>query len=590
MSWQERAADPEGQGDAAPWVAGQDDAEPQPAEPHAGPHAGPWAPGRDYAGPEPAGPWAPGRDYAGPQSAGPQDVPLAAPRDYAEPWAACQDYGRHWAPGQDEGGPWAPGGDYAGPWAPGPGEPESWAPGGDYAGPQPAGRWAPGRDYAGPLAPGPGEPESWAPGGDYAGPQPAGRWAPGRDHESWTAGSGGHPDPLAPGYYGDELPTAEPGGGWAHTEPWSAGHALPSQPWAGPDHQRQAAQAEYAYQEDWDQAGGDSAEDADYDWYRYLGQGLSTNAKPSAAPAERPSATGKGPARSAQPGSGKAARRGDRRPGRRKSSAGDPDPDARAASHVPVERLARSQAPAAPVPAAPVPAQRAPAQSVPSTQVTSKPVPSERSAGKEALDRPGRQAARSAARARRGGRSGKHSRWRFAGLAGGAIVLVASAAVVLSARTSGGVAHVMVTPSKLGNYAQAPSLARDMGAAALQKQIVASSSGEAKHVVYAVYEEATGPAAQHGPQIILFIGGNRSGTSASSFMTSFAGKLAGAATTSAGSMGGAAACVPSVGGRLAECAWADNDTFGVIASPTLSASALASELRTVRPLVEKRAG
>jgi hypothetical protein len=572
MSWQERAADPEGQGDAAPWVAGQDYAEPRPAGPH--------------AGPQPAGPWAPGRDYAGRQPAGPQDVPWAAPHDYAEPWAAGQDYAGYWAPGQDEAGPWAPGQDYTGP------------------------------------------------------------RAAGRDHESWTAGSGGHPEPWAPGYSGDEPPTVEPGGGWAHAEPWSAGQALPSQPSAGPDHQRRAAQAEYAYQDDWHQAGGDTAEDADYDWYRSLGQGLSTNAKPSAAPAERPPATGKGSARSAQPGSGKAARRADRRLGRRKSSGAVPDPDASArdrtspgyrrpehaspayethpgmsfpgqadagvpfagqtrpgmpfpgqadagvpfpgqsaTSQVPVERMARSQAPATPVPAAPVPA-----QSVPSNQVTSRPVPSERSAGKEALDRPGRQAARSAARARRGGRSGKHSRWRFAGLAGGAIVLVASGAVVFSARTGGGVAHVMVTPSKLGNYAQAPSLARDMGAAALQKQIVASSSGEAKHVVYAVYEEATGPAAQHGPQIILFIGGNRSGTSASSFMTSFAGKLEGAATTSAGSMGGAAACVPSVGGRLAECAWADNDTFGVIASPTLSASALASELRTVRPLVEKRAG
>ena len=157
------------------------------------------------------------------------------------------------------------------------------------------------------------------------------------------------------------------------------------------------------------------------------------------------------------------------------------------------------------------------------------------------------------------------------------------------ARPAGGVAHVLVTPARLGSYAQAPSLARDMDAAALQRQIVANSGGEAKHVVYAVYEDATGPAAQHGPQIILFIGGNRSGSSASSFMTSFVGKLTGAAATGAGSMGGAAACVPSVGGRLAECAWADNDTFGVIASPTLSGAGLAAELRAVRPLIEKRA-
>jgi len=169
------------------------------------------------------------------------------------------------------------------------------------------------------------------------------------------------------------------------------------------------------------------------------------------------------------------------------------------------------------------------------------------------------------------------------------VAAAATAAVAFQARPGGGITHVLVTPTSLGSYSQAPSLARDMGAAALQKQIVAGSSGEAKHVVYAVYEDATGPAASHGPQIILFIGGNLSGTSANSFMTSFMGKLQGAATTSAGSMGGAAACVPSVGGRLAECAWADNDTFGVVASPTLSATALASEMRTVRPLVEKRA-
>ena len=47
--------------------------------------------------------------------------------------------------------------------------------------------------------------------------------------------------------------------------------------------------------------------------------------------------------------------------------------------------------------------------------------------------------------------------------------------------------------------------------------------------------------------------------------------------------------VPSVDGRVAECVWADNDTFGVVASQTLSASSLAHELRQMRPLVEHRA-
>ena len=51
-------------------------------------------------------------------------------------------------------------------------------------------------------------------------------------------------------------------------------------------------------------------------------------------------------------------------------------------------------------------------------------------------------------------------------------------------------------------------------------------------------------------------------------------------------MAGQAACVPRIPGSVAECAWADNDTFGVVASPTLSVSALAAELRDVRPQVE----
>jgi hypothetical protein len=51
-------------------------------------------------------------------------------------------------------------------------------------------------------------------------------------------------------------------------------------------------------------------------------------------------------------------------------------------------------------------------------------------------------------------------------------------------------------------------------------------------------------------------------------------------------MAGDAACVPRIPDGVAECAWADDDTFGVVASPTLSVSALAAELRDVRPQVE----
>ena len=132
---------------------------------------------------------------------------------------------------------------------------------------------------------------------------------------------------------------------------------------------------------------------------------------------------------------------------------------------------------------------------------------------------------------------------------------------------------------------QQPALAAGMGASALRTAIVANSNGEASHVVDAVYEDSTGPAAKAGPLIILFVGGNLAG-SATSFIDGLTKALPGAFVINAGSLQGQAACVPSVSGHLAECAWADNDTFGVIASPVLSATQLATELRLMRPLVE----
>ena len=169
------------------------------------------------------------------------------------------------------------------------------------------------------------------------------------------------------------------------------------------------------------------------------------------------------------------------------------------------------------------------------------------------------------------------------------LVIIAAAGVKSVFGSGRETAHVLVTPARLGTYARNPALAGAMDADALRNGIVRRSSGEAKNVVDAVYEDSAGSAAKAGPQIILLIGGNLAGTSANAFITSFTGKLTGAVATSPGSLGGKAACVRSVRGRLAECAWADNDTFGVIASPTLSEGALASELRGIRPLIEHAA-
>jgi hypothetical protein len=170
-----------------------------------------------------------------------------------------------------------------------------------------------------------------------------------------------------------------------------------------------------------------------------------------------------------------------------------------------------------------------------------------------------------------------------------AVIVVGGGAVGLGMFSGNGPAHALVTPDKLGAYVRRPQLERQMNANQLQQQVMAKSAGQASHLISAVYENSTGSASGKTPQMILFIGGNLSGVSAGSFITSFTHQSNGAFVTSAGTLGGTAACVnaqASVPGSVALCTWADNDTFGVVASPTMDASTLAVQLRDIRPMVE----
>ncbi len=171
-------------------------------------------------------------------------------------------------------------------------------------------------------------------------------------------------------------------------------------------------------------------------------------------------------------------------------------------------------------------------------------------------------------------------------VAGLAIVAVLAATSYLLLLTPPA-AHVISAPAKLGGYVKDPALASSSDAKGLRAQIVNGAVGEVKNVVSAVYEKSTGKGTSTGPQIIVFIGGNLIGSSsASNIISGFRAQSRGSFTTSAGALGGQAACAPGSRRRLAECAWADGDTFGVIISPTLTAAGLASELRQLRLLVE----
>lgn len=171
------------------------------------------------------------------------------------------------------------------------------------------------------------------------------------------------------------------------------------------------------------------------------------------------------------------------------------------------------------------------------------------------------------------------------------VVVLAVAAGALLLRGSGP-AHALVTPAKLGEWVRRPQLEQQMHARDLQQQVVAKSAGQASDVVYAVYENRSGTAGGTSPQVILFIGGHLSGVSPSGFITSFTDEFKGAHSIGAGSMGGRAACVhatANVAGSVALCTWADNDTFGLVASPTMDATQLGVQMRAMRPNVEHAA-
>jgi hypothetical protein len=202
-------------------------------------------------------------------------------------------------------------------------------------------------------------------------------------------------------------------------------------------------------------------------------------------------------------------------------------------------------------------------------------------------------------RARPGTRSGRRpqagrSRKRLM-LAAGAAVLVLGAGtvgVMVLKPNGGGPAHVVVVQPKLGNFTRKPALEQQLNANKIRQQVIAKSSGQARNVVSAVYENdaSASGGSTSAPQILLFIGGNLSGVSPDGFIAGFSGQFRGAQTVSAGASGGSASCVAAkTAGEVSLCAWADNDTFGVVASPTMGVEQLSAQMRTIRPLVERPA-
>ena len=189
---------------------------------------------------------------------------------------------------------------------------------------------------------------------------------------------------------------------------------------------------------------------------------------------------------------------------------------------------------------------------------------------------------------RRRGRSRDHRLW----LALVGVVVVAAAAIFaiikLEFPSHGGPAHTMATPTQIGTYVRTMNLERQTHLAELRAEVIKMSSGQASHVVSAVYESGNS-AAGNTEQIVMLIEGHLANAAPAASIASFTQKFPGATVVSAGSLGGKAACVQNGAGTsdpVSMCAWFDNDSFGEIVSPTMNATSLASAMRTIRPSVE----
>ena len=179
------------------------------------------------------------------------------------------------------------------------------------------------------------------------------------------------------------------------------------------------------------------------------------------------------------------------------------------------------------------------------------------------------------------------SRGTLAIVASSTRLLVAGAAIATFAIWAGSrIVPFEVDPvPTVGSYSMSTDLARTTQIQYLENKIVSESGGTAYFVSSAIYENG------RGRNIIEFSGGNWKGASAASFMSGFQSMFEGAFIVRPGSGDGREACVDSrtLTGDFAECVWVDKFTFGVFASPTMSALRLAQELGDFRAQLEQLA-
>jgi hypothetical protein len=189
------------------------------------------------------------------------------------------------------------------------------------------------------------------------------------------------------------------------------------------------------------------------------------------------------------------------------------------------------------------------------------------------------------------GRSRPRRRWLIFGVAGAGVAGVVAAGAIAGILTSGspggGVAHTVVMPAALGAYRWAPDLEKNADLPVLAASAAEMGGGQVSGSRARTYERPAPAGA--APQLLDVIGGRLPSTSPASSIITLIRKYPSAHVVPAGPMGGSAACFEQTAGTadsVAMCAWSDDDTFGILVSPTLNAADLANLMVQDRPMIE----
>jgi len=186
-------------------------------------------------------------------------------------------------------------------------------------------------------------------------------------------------------------------------------------------------------------------------------------------------------------------------------------------------------------------------------------------------------------------RAGSGDRRLWFGLGG--VMAVAAAAIFLIIQfefpSASGPTHTLSIPDKIGSYAISNAVgSKDL--TSLRQEFVQMTHGQATDVLSGAFQ-AGGPTTGGTPEIVMTIDAHLANDNASSSIAGFMSDYKDAAMEPAGPLGGQAACAESAAGtadNVAICAWFDNDSFGVLVSPSMNAKVLAGQLQTFRSAVE----